>query len=91
MATRFAGDFFGIPLTTSEEKDSVLIDYYPELKTVKKSSAATQEVADSGARTYGGAKAAPIFSGFREFEASDNEPKAAPLFTGFKSYRTPAK
>jgi len=92
MATRFAGDFFGIPLTTEKEEGSVLIDYYPDLKTIKKSSSSTgQPKEEGGARSYGGAKAAPLFSGFREFEASGGERKAAPVFTGFKSYRTPAR
>ena len=35
MATRFAGDFFWIPLVANEEESSVLLDYYPELKSIK--------------------------------------------------------
>lgn len=91
MATRFAGDFFGIPLTAGEDKKSVLIDYYPELRSIKKEASATRKEADSGARAYGGTKAAPVFSGFREFEAAGGEKEAAPLFIGFKSYKAPTK
>jgi hypothetical protein len=87
MATRFAGDFFGIPLVADEKKSSVLLDYYPELKGIKaKTNGQTKPEADEGARMYGGAKAAPTFVGFKRFEADDRERKAAPVFTGFKTF-----
>jgi hypothetical protein len=87
MATRFAGDFFGIPLVANEEKSSVLLDYYPELKSIKsKTNGQTEPEADEGARMYGGAQAAPTFAGFKGFEANDRERKAAPIFTGFKTF-----
>lgn len=80
MATRFAGDFFGVPLVTEKEGKSSLLEYFPNLREVK--PAATEE---GGARSFGGAKAATPFVGFKTFEAPSAEKKAAPLFTGFKT------
>ena len=80
MAVRFAGDFFGVPLTTKKEAKSSLLEYFPDLREVK-SSSADQE----GARAFGGAKAATPFTGFKTFEAPAKEKKAAPLFSGFKT------
>lgn len=92
MATRFAGDFFGISLVDPGEEDqgSQLLKYYPELRSIKKEKAATpsEEGADKkevGARLYGGAQAAPTYAGFKTFEQKGSQ-KAAPLFTGFKTF-----
>jgi|DEB0MinimDraft_3_1074331.scaffolds.fasta_scaffold82111_2 hypothetical protein len=85
MAVRFAGDFFGVPLTTPEEdRGSELLRYFPELKTIKK-----QAGQEEGARLYGGAKAVGPFTGFKTLEAPDAEQKAAPVFTGFKTFEQP--
>jgi len=80
VATRFAGDFFGVPLVTEKESKSALLGYFPSLQKVK-SSASEQE----GARAVGGTQAAAPFVGFKTFETPAKEKKAAPLFTGFKT------
>lgn len=80
---RFAGDFFGVPLTTpAEDKSSVLVDYFPELKSVKKSAAGDEQ---TGARSYGNAKAVTPFTGFKTMESSDRT-TPAPQFFGFKTF-----
>ena len=80
---RFAGDFFGVPLTTpAEDKSSVLVDYFPELKSVKKSTADGEQ---EGARSYGNTKAVTPFTGFKTMEKSGtNAPSQA--FFGFKTF-----
>ena len=97
MATRFAGDFFGISLVDpGEEKGSTLLDYYPELRSLPKKAAVTDgtegeaegETKEASARLYGGAQAAPVFGGFKTFEKT-GEKQAAPLFTGFKTFEQP--
>lgn len=92
MATRFAGDFFGIPLVApGEDKDSSLFSYFPDLKTIKKGSAGSEKPAELGpARSYGGAQAVTPFTGFKTFEVT-NERKAAPLFAGFKTFEQPTR
>lgn len=94
MATRFAGDFFGIPLVTpSEQEGSSLVNYFPELAsrlTVKKQPTTGEETDE--ARMFGGAKAVSPFVGFKTFEKGDSQAKkAAPLFTGFKTLEQPKK
>ena len=92
MATRFAGDFFGVSLVDPEREDSRLLDYYPELRRlVKTSSSSGGSSEDEGARLYGGAKAVPAFSGFKTFEKAGKEQAAAPLFYGFKTFEQPKK
>ena len=87
MAVRFAGDFFGVPLTTpGGDEGSLLLDYFPGLKTIKKTAGGSEE---EGARSYGGAKAVPSFTGFKTFEAPKGEQKAAPSFFGFKTFEQP--
>ena len=94
MATRFAGDFFGISLVDpEEEKGSRLLSYYPELRSLPKKAAAPEgeeggQGPDQGARLYGGAEAAPVFTGFKTFEKTGGA-KAAPLFSGFKTFEQP--
>jgi hypothetical protein len=79
---RFAGDFFGVPLATPEEnKRSLLVDYFPELKSVKKSAATEEE----GARSFGGSKAVTPFEGFKTMEAPGRT-QNAPQFFGFKTF-----
>ena len=41
MAVRYAGDYFGISLADSGGKSSVLLDYYPELRSPAKKSEAS--------------------------------------------------
>jgi len=91
MATRFAGDFFGIPLTVpGEETSSALYDYYPELKSFSRSTTRSQEPVKDEARGFGGAKAVSPFVGFKTFEKkSDSEFKALPAFAGFKTLEQP--
>jgi len=86
MATRFAGDFFGIHLEApgSREKSS-LLEYFPELKTIRKGQSGEPE----GARLYGGAVAVQPFTGFKTFESEKPVEKAAPLFPGFKTFEQP--
>lgn len=80
---RFAGDFFGVPLTTAkEEKGSRLVDYFPELKSVR----ATAKSGDSaGARGYGNTKAVTPFAGFKTMQ-NPGRSEAAPQFFGFKTF-----
>lgn len=92
MATRFAGDFFGVSLVEPDREESRLLDYYPELRRLAKSGAAQNgSDGDSGARLYGGAKAAPTFTGFKTFERGSGEFKAAPGFFGFQTFDQPNK
>lgn len=87
MAVRFAGDFFGVPLAApGNEGGSLLMNYFPELKTIKKTVGDSEE---QGARLYGGAKAVQPFAGFKTFEASGEDQKAAPSFFGFKTFEQP--
>ncbi len=80
---RFAGDFFGAPLTTPEEdKESALVDYFPELRSIKRSSA---EKAGGEARSYGGAKSVTPFAGFKTMEEPGRS-QSAPKFFGFKTF-----
>lgn len=89
MAIRFAGDFFGVPLTSAtSEESSTLLQYFPELKSIKKPSTTSKE---TGAESLGGSKAVSPFVGFKTFETTAKEPKAAPVFAGFKTFEQPAK
>jgi len=92
MATRFAGDFFGIPLVSSEETNTAqLFSYFPELKSLRSTQTnSTDTQQDAGALLFGGAKAVKPFTGFKTFETS-NEKKAAPLFAGFKTLQQPTR
>jgi hypothetical protein len=94
MATRFAGDFFGVALVSpGEERESSLESYFPELasRLTTKKQPTTGEETDE-ARMYGGAKAVSPFVGFKTFEKPDSQTKrAAPLFTGFKTLEQPTK
>lgn len=84
MATRYAGDYFGISLAQPEDKSSVLLDYYPELR-----KPATSKGDVTGARSYGGAEAAKVFTGFKTFEDKGNQKTAVPVFPGFKTFEQP--
>lgn len=78
----FSGDFFGTPLTTREEdKKSTLVEYFPELRSIKKNAVAS----DEGARSYGGAKAITPFAGFKTMENTGRD-QSAPQFFGFKTF-----
>lgn len=87
MSTRFAGDFFGVPLAPStKNKDSSLVGYFPELrvpagmpqrKTVASAS-------DTKKRT-GATNTAGLFYGFKT-SGKTNEFKATPVFGGFKTF-----
>lgn len=92
MATRFAGDFFGIPLVApGEDEGSSLINYFPDLKSIRKGAQGSSAQPDLGpARSFGGSKAVTPFAGFKTFEVS-NEKKAAPLFAGFKTFEQPRR
>ena len=86
MAVRFAGDFFGVPLVApGEDQSSLLLDYFPGLKTVKKRTGEEEQ----GARLYGGAKAVQPFTGFKTFEAQSGQKTSAPIFPGFKTFEQP--
>jgi len=80
VAVRFAGDYFGIPLTEGRGAESELLKYFPSLKKVEKSDSA-----QVGARSFGGTKAVTPFTGFKTFEATGDGKKGAPVFTGFKT------
>ena len=82
---RFAGDFFGVTLTTPEEnKRSLLVDYFPDLRSVKKSAVAEE----GGSRNYGGSKAVTPFTGFKTME-DPGRAQSAPQFFGFKTFEQP--
>jgi len=85
MAVRYAGDYFGISLADSGGKSSVLLDYYPELRSPAKKS----EASPTGARSVGGAEAAKVFTGFKTFEEKQGPKAAAPVFSGFKTIEKP--
>ena len=87
MATRYAGDYFGISLGNPGSASSVLLDYYPELRSPAKSTGATP----TGPRSVGGAEAAKVFTGFKTFEEKQGPKAAAPVFTGFKTIEKPKK
>lgn len=79
---RFAGDFFGVPLTTPEEdKRSLLVDYFPELRSVKRSAS----VGNEGAEGYGGTRAVAPFTGFKTMQNPGGR-QAVPGFFGFKTF-----
>jgi hypothetical protein len=86
MATRYAGDFFGVSLepddTTNRDK-STLLDYFPELRNVQKRK---EGEVDSGARSFRGRQAVSPFTGFKTLEASNENQKAAPEFFGYKQF-----
>ena len=67
MATRFAGDFFGVPLTTpGESGGSSLLAYFPELRSTKKSKTSDEGESEE-ARSFRGTKAVSPFVGFKTF------------------------
>lgn len=83
MAVRFAGDFFGVPLTTREEESrSTLLGYFPELRSTAKAKPSDED----GARGFRNVKAVTPFAGFKTLEKAGGEAKVAPLFTGFKEF-----
>lgn len=87
MATRFAGDFFGVPLVSKEEQEgSLLLDYFPNLRKTSPNERDTGGTEDTGARSFRGTKAVTPFTGFKTMETSVRSPQATPLFTGFKTF-----
>lgn len=69
MASRYAGDFFGISLAGPDESTSKLLNYFPELKgrgLVDTTSKGKSEEAD-GATTVGGYRVPPSFAGFKTY------------------------
>lgn len=87
MASRYAGDYFGISLGNSGGASSVLLDYYPELRNPAKKT----EVPSTGPRSVGGTEAAKVFTGFKTFEEKQGPKAAAPVFTGFKTIEKPKR
>ncbi len=85
MASRYAGDYFGISLGNSGNTSSVLLDYYPELRSPAKRT----EAAPTGPRSVGGTEAAKVFTGFKTFEEKQGPKAAAPVFTGFRTIEKP--
>lgn len=83
MATRYAGDYFGIPLSgVGSGRGSLLLSYYPELRSVKKQAEAEARQ-QPGARSFRGARAVGPFTGFKTMR-KDTTFKALPAFSGFK-------
>jgi len=62
MAVRYAGDYFGISLAEPEDKSSVLLSYYPELRNPAK---AADRTGKNEARSLGGVQAPKFFTGFK--------------------------
>lgn len=65
MATRYAGDYFGISLADGSES-SELLKYFPGLKSVGRVNKPEQE----GAVTEGGFTVPAPFAGFKTLEKS---------------------
>ena len=83
MATRYAGDYFGIPLTGVDTGgNSLLLDYYPELRSIKKEDSTTDNE-QTEARSFRGTKAVGPFTGFKTLQKDINF-KALPAFSGFR-------
>lgn len=84
MATRYAGDYFGVSLIGPDSSDggSRLLYYYPELRSAKPAKTSTEDQPD-GARSFRGTKAVGPFTGFKTLEKGSTF-KAVPVFTGFK-------
>jgi len=74
MATRYAGDYFGVSLEDSSDS-SKLLEYFPGLRnTYKKKSAEAkerlyEEDPSNEPRLTGNLRAAARFPGFKTFEA----------------------
>jgi len=86
MATRYAGDFFGVslePASSVSDDKSTLLDYFPELRKVQERKKGD---VDSGARSFRGRQAVSPFTGFKTLEASNENQKAAPDFFGYKQF-----
>ena len=82
MATRYAGDYFGISLTDNYGTErSQLLSYYPELrkasssKKAERSQTVTKEV-----------RAVGPFAGFKTL-SKKGDYKAVPVFSGFKTVK----
>lgn len=67
MATRFAGDFFGVPLSVGTD-ESELVKYFPGLKDTYK-YAQKPEGEGRGPRLTGNLRGSQAFAGFKLFEA----------------------
>lgn len=90
MATRFAGDFFGLSLAGPEEASS-LFRYFPDLRSLGDRSPLEQKRQEEGARLFGNAQAVSPFAGFKTFEKPQGQYKAAPVFSGFKTFEQPKR
>jgi hypothetical protein len=66
MATRYAGDYFGITLDGTEDADSRLVELFPTLSSAAFDKDPKQT--NKEPRLLGGYKAAPVFGGFKTFE-----------------------
>jgi hypothetical protein len=86
MATRYAGDFFGVSLEPDDSANrdkSTLLDYFPDLRKTQKRKEGEM---DSGARNFRNRQAVSPFTGFKTLEASNENQKAAPEFFGYKQF-----
>lgn len=72
MATRYAGDYFGISLGDTETTSSELLRYFPGLKTVVKGQPRVEREQE-GAVTAGGYKVPTPFAGFKTFEKPNRQ------------------
>lgn len=87
MATRYAGDFFGVPLAGDEPTESQLFKYYPELREVSKAKEKTAyETFKEDLARYSSPKTPEAFGGFREFEKKPAKVATAPAFGGVPSF-----
>jgi len=89
MATRFAGDFFGLSLASPEKETSSLFRYFPDLRTLGSKSPVERKREQDGARLFGNAQAVSPFTGFKTFEKPQGQYRAAPVFSGFKTFEQP--
>ena len=77
MATRYAGDYFGIAVDDSTDA-STLMEYFPDLRETYRKKAKTepqrpeeQKNSRNEPRLTGNLRAAKQFAGFKTFEAPD--------------------
>ena len=62
-----AGDAFNISLTGPKDQSSRLLEYFPDLRNTEKESEPKERKMSNGARSFRGAKATPIFGGFKTY------------------------
>ena len=90
MATRFAGDYFGIALGTPQVTTSKLLEYFPDLRSAPTSNKTRiGGQSDKDSEIYREVTDSPVFGGFKRFEKRGGQKSGAPVFGGFKTFEQP--